>query len=81
MSLIQIKVVYNYYSSTRITPIYILEEELQNSSFEVFKSRVIKDIPHLAKAFSLRWTIDDDGLDVDLSPGYFNIQMRGILTK
>ena len=81
MSLIQIKVVYNYYSSKRITPIYILEEELQNSSFEVFKTRVIKDIPHLAKATSLRWTIGDDGLDVDLSPGYFNIQMRGILTK
>ena len=37
---------------------------------------VIKDIRHLAKATSLRWTIDDDGLDVD-----FNIQMRGILTK
>ena len=81
MSLIQIKVVYNYYSSERITPIYILEEELQNPSFEAFKTRVIKDIPHLAKATSLRWTIDDDGLDVDLSPGYFNIQMRGILTK
>ena len=81
MSLIQIKVVYNYYLSKRITPIYILEEELQNSSFEVFKTCVIRDIPHLAKATSLRWTIDDDGLDVDLSPGYFNIQMRGILTK
>ena len=54
---------------------------MQNSSFEVFKTHVIKDIPHLAKATSLLWTIDDDGLDVDLSPGYFNIQMRGILTK
>ena len=47
----------------------------------MLKTRVIKDIPHLAKATSLRWTIDHDGLDVDLSPGYFNIQMRGILTK
>ena len=33
------------------------------------------------KAASLHWTIDDDGLDVDLSPGNFNIQMRGTLTK
>ena len=81
MSLIQIKIVYNYYSSKRVTPIYMLEEELQNSSFEVFKTRIFKDVPHLAKAASLRWTIDEDGLEVDLSPSYFNIQMRGILGK
>ena len=54
---------------------------MQNFSFEVFKTRIFKDAPHLVKAASLRWTIDEDGLDLDLSPSYFNIQMRSILGK
>ena len=60
MSLVQIKVLYNYYSTKRVTPVYILHEELENFSFEEFKSRMTKDVPHLCKATSLRWTVEDD---------------------
>ena len=87
MSLVQIKVLtiitiqYNYYSTKRVTPVYILHEELENFSFEEFKSRMTKDVPHLCKATSLRWTVEDDDLEVDLSPSYFNVQIRGILQK
>jgi hypothetical protein len=43
MSLIQIKVTNNYYSSTQnYISVYILEEELENSSFEEFKRRILK---------------------------------------
>ena len=73
MSLVQIKVPYNYYSTKRVTPVYILHEELENFSFEEFKSRMTKDVPHLCKATSLRWTVEDDDLEVDLSPSYFNV--------
>ena len=81
MSLVQIKVLYNYYSTKRVTPVYILHEELENFSFEEFKSRMTKNVPHLCKATSLRWTVEDDDLEVDLSPSYFNVQIRGILQK
>ena len=40
MSLVQIKGLYNYYSTKRVTPVYILHEELENFSFEEFKSRM-----------------------------------------
>ena len=70
MSLVQIKVLYSYYSTKRVTPVYILQEELENSSFEEF--RTIRDVPHLRKATSLRWTVETS---------MFNVQIRGILEK
>ena len=47
MSLVQIKVLYNYYLNKRVTPVYILHEELENFSFEEVNKRMIKDVPHL----------------------------------
>ena len=81
MSLIQIKVIYNYYSSKRVTPVYIEEENLLKFSFGDLKNRLINEVPHLTKATSLRWTVEDDGLEVDLSQTYFNLQIRGLLEK
>ena len=83
MSLVQIKVLYNYYSTKRVTSVYILHDDLENFSFEEFmiKSRMTKDVPHLCKATSLRWTVEDDYLEFDLSPSYFNVHIRGILQK
>ena len=42
---------------------------------------MIKNVPHLCKATSLRWTVEDDDLEVDLSPFYFNVQIRDLLEK
>ena len=81
MDLIQIKVTYNYYSSKRVTPVYMREEELENFSFDQFKMRILKEVPHLTKAVSLRWTVNEDEVQVDLSPLYFNYQVRGLLQK
>ncbi|CAB4007898.1 PREDICTED: uncharacterized protein LOC100197852 [Paramuricea clavata] len=64
-------------SSKRVTPVYMREEELENFSFIQFKMQILKEVPHLTKAVSLRWTVDE----VDLSPLYFNYQVRGLLQK
>lgn len=81
VSLIQIKVSYSYYSSKRTTPVCLVEDELEKYTFDEFRQRIIKDVPHLAKAVSLRWTVDDDSLEVDLSPIYFNFQIKTLLVK
>ena len=49
MSLVQIKVIYDYYSSKRVTPFFIVEEELLEYDFQAFKERLVKEVPHLAK--------------------------------
>ena len=79
MSLIRINVSFNYYTRIRITPIYIDEEELQDYSFDLFKDRILREIPHLRKATSLRLTINENGEEVDLSLNYFNLQLRGLM--
>ena len=81
MSHVQIRVTYNYYSSQRTTPVYLLERELENYTFDEFRRRIIQDVPHLAKAISLRWTVDDDSQEVDLSSNYFNFQIKNLLGK
>lgn len=48
MSLIYIKVVYSYYSSERVTPIF-LSKNLLELSHDVFKNRIVSKIPHLRK--------------------------------
>ena len=41
MSLLQIKVIYDYYSSKQVTPFFIAEEELLDYDFEAFKERLV----------------------------------------
>ena len=53
MSLVQIKVIYDYYSSKRVTPFFIGEEELLECDFKAFKERLVREVPHLAKITSL----------------------------
>ena len=76
MSLVQIKVINDYYSSKRVTPFFIGWEELLEYDFQVFKERLLKEVPHLAKITSLsaaplRITMNDEKNEVDLSPVYF----------
>ena len=53
MSLVQIKVIYDYYSFKRVTPFFIEEEELLDYDFQAFKECLVKEVPHLAKITSL----------------------------
>ena len=86
MSLVQIKVIYDYYSSKRVTPFFIEEEELLEYDFQAFKERLVKEVPHLAKITSLsaaplRITMNDEKNEVDLSPVYFTFQFKDLLSK
>ena len=81
-SLVKIKVIYDYYSSKRVSVIFVNEEELLSETYEDFKARLSKEVD-LSKitAGSLRLTVRDNGLDVDLSPKYYNLQMKSILDQ
>ena len=69
MAPVQIKVVYDYYSAKRTTPFFITEEELLNLDFHsCIKSRLLLEVPHIAKSTSakaLRLTMSDENLEVD----------------
>ena len=54
-SLVQIKVIYDYYSSKRVTPFFIGEEELLEYDFEAFKERLVREVPHLATSCNNEW--------------------------
>ena len=45
MSLVYIEVVYSYYSSDIVTPIF-LRENLLELSHDAFKNRIVNKIPH-----------------------------------
>ena len=48
MSLVYIKVVYSYYSSERVTPIF-LSEHLLELSHDAFKNTMVNKVPHWRK--------------------------------
>ena len=84
MAPVQIKVVYDYYSAKRTTPLFTTEEELLNLDFHSFKSRLLLEVPHIAESTSakaLRLTMSDENLEVDLSPIYFSFQIKEIIAK
>ncbi|KAL9985513.1 hypothetical protein ACROYT_G007928 [Oculina patagonica] len=84
MSVVQIKVVYSYYSTERVTPIFLSEEELLELNYDAFKRKIVNDIPHLGKTTdveTLRLTVMDQGYHVDISSAYFQHQIKGILEK
>ena len=80
----QIRVVDDYYASKRTTPFFITEDEILEYDFDSFKARFFRGVPYLAKstsAASLRLTMNDEDLEIDLSPVYFNLQMKEMLGK
>ncbi len=82
MSLVKIKIIYDYYTTKRITRIFIREEDLINLCYKEFKTRLISEVPHLDKVgSSLRLTVFEDDAEVDLSSSYFNFQIKGLLEK
>ena len=79
MSLVKIKIFYDYYSNKRGTPLFITEEELVSLRFDEFKARLFAEVPYLNKmATSLRLAVIKGNLEVDLSPIYFNYQIKGL---
>ena len=83
---IEIKIEYSYnsdYSTKRITPVYIVEEELMTLEYSKFLERIVNEVPHLRGMNSMRLTVKEDETvdEVDLSRKYFSLQMKGLLDK
>ena len=80
---IEIKIEYSYYSTKRITPVYIAEEQLMSLEYSKFVECIENEVPHLRRMTSLRLTVKGDETvdEVDLSRKYFSLQMKGLLDK
>ena len=84
MVLVQMKVVYSYYSTERVTPIFVSEEELLDLNYDAFKWEIVKEIPYLGKitdTTTLRLTVLDHSYQVDILPAYFQHQIKGVLER
>ena len=57
---IEIKIEYSYYSTKRITPVYIVEEELMSLEYSKFVKRIVNKLPHLQRMNSLRLSVIED---------------------
>ena len=79
---ILVKIIYSYYTRKRTTPFFLTEEEILSTNFYSFKERIINEVPHLAKANApLQFSVLDGNLEVDLSPVYFEMQIKDLLVK
>ena len=50
---IEIKIEYSYYSTERITPLYIVEEELMSLEYSRFVERIVNEVPHRQRMNSM----------------------------
>ena len=57
---IEIKIEYSYYSTKRITPVYIVEEELMSLEYSKFVERIVNEVRHLRRMNSLPLTVKED---------------------
>ena len=63
-----VKVIYDYYATKRVTPIFMMEEAVMSLSYDEFKIHLTTEVPHLEKmGSSLRLTILEDDVEIDLS--------------
>ena len=83
--LVEIQLQYDYYCKSRITPIFMSKEDLLRLTYDNFLSRVLAEIPHIAKtnaAASFRLSIvEPDRPDIDISVKYFNSQITRLLNN
>lgn len=82
----EIRVEYDYYTRSRVTPIFVANDVLLALKYEGFSEFVLNEVPHLRKMSSecapLRMTlIEDNGSEVDISKKYFSSQMLSLLNK
>ena len=85
-NLVEIQIEYKYYCNNRITPIFISNEDLVSLAYDDFFSRVVGEVPYLAKvasnAESLRLIIaEPDRPEIDISSKYFKSQIMTLLNK
>ena len=91
-NLIEIQFDYTYYSkhhhlSKWKTPSFIDNEELLALSYDGFYSRMLSEVPHIAKVAAtpsdqLRLIlVEENRPEIDLSPKYFKSQMMRLLNK
>ena len=80
---IEIKIEYFYYSTKRITPVYIVEEELMTLEYSKYVERIVNEVPYFRRMNSMRLTVKEYEIvdEVDLSRKYFSLQMKGLLDK
>lgn len=84
---IEIQFDYQYYSKNRITPLFIGNDELLALSYDDFYSKMLNEVPHLAKITAtpceqLRMiVVEESRPEIDLSPKYFKSQMARLLNK
>ena len=57
---IEITIEYSYYSTKRITPVYIVEEELMSLEYSKFVERIVNEVRHLRRMNSLQLTVKED---------------------
>ena len=50
---IEIKIEYSYYSTERITPLCIVEEELMSLEYSKFVERIVNEVPHRQRMNSM----------------------------
>ena len=50
----------SYYSTKRITPVYIVEEELMTLEYSKFVERIVNKMRHLGRMNSLWLTVKED---------------------
>ena len=50
---IEIKIEYSYYSTERITPLYIVEEELMSLEYSKFVECIVNEVPHRQRMNSM----------------------------
>lgn len=74
---IEIQFDYQYYSKNRIAPLFIGNDELLALSYDGFYSRMLSEVPHIAKVAPMPsdsfWLIliEENRPEIDLSPKYF----------
>ena len=56
----EIKIEYSYYSTKRITPVYIVEEELMTLEYSKFIERIVNEVRHLRRMNSLQLSVQED---------------------
>ena len=56
----EIKIEYSYYSTKRITPVYIVEEELMSLEYSKFIERIVNEVRHLRRMNSLQLSVQED---------------------
>ena len=84
MSVVQVKIVYSYYSAERVTPIFLNEEELLGLSYEAFKWKIVNEIPHLSKTTDmdmLRLTVLDEAEELRFWLKCPDDSLKGLKTK